>query len=313
MRRLAGIILFALGLVLVICSIARILPGAASPGAYAIFIGLIVFGLSFIKPHTNGAEAPAPLSPAERITGIFYEPARVFQNLRYHPRWLAAFVVIALLGISAGFGGILYTVAFTQRVTPEVIAATMIDKVIESGWIPPAQAPEIREQAIELAKSPVQRVTGPLTQVGTLFLLMLVLAALYLVAVIAFGGRMNYWQALSVATYASLPPAVVQGLLSLLLLYLKAPDEIDPIRGQRGLARLDLGLLFSPAEHPYLYTAGSMIGIISLYGLWLTATGLRNTAERVSQATAWTIALLFWAIGLILAVSMAAIFPSFVS
>lgn len=313
MRRLAGIILFALGLVLVICSIARILPGAASSGAYAIFIGLIVFGLSFIKPHTNGAEAPAPLSPAERITGIFYEPARVFQNLRYHPRWLAAFVVIALLGISAGFGGILYTVAFTQRVTPEVIAATMIDKVIESGWIPPAQAPEIREQAIEMAKSPVQRVTGPLSQVGTLFLLMLVLAALYLLAVIAFGGRMNYWQALSVATYASLPPAIVQGLLSLLLLYLKAPDEIDPIRGQRGLARLDLGLLFSPVEHPYLYTAGSMVGIISLYGLWLTATGLRNTAERVSQATAWTIALLFWVIGVILAVSMAAIFPSFVS
>jgi hypothetical protein len=101
--------------------------------------------------------------------------------------------------------------------------------------------------------------------------------------------------------------------LSLLLLYLKSPDEIDPIRGQRGLARLDLGLLFTPAEHPYLYTAGSMIGVISLYGLWLTATGLRNTGERVSTTNAWIIALILWAIGLLLAVSLAAIFPSFVT
>jgi hypothetical protein len=313
MRRLAGIVLFALGLVLVVCGLARILPGAASPGAYAIFIGLIVFGLSFIKPQVNGADAPQPLSPAERIAGIFYEPARVFQNLRYYPRWLAAFVVIALLGISAGIGGVIYSLAFTQRVTPEVIAATTIDKVIESGWIPPDRAPQIREQAIETAKSPVARVSGPLSQVGTLFIILLVLAALYLLAVTVFGGRINYWQALSVATYASLPPAIVQGLLSLLLLYLKSPDEIDPIRGQRGLARLDLGLLFSPAEHPYLYTAGSMIGVISLYGLWLTATGLRHTGERVSTTTAWTIALILWAIGLLLGVSMAAIFPSFVS
>lgn len=313
MSRLAGIILFALGLVLVVCGLTRILPGTASPGAYAIFLGLIVFGLSFIKPHRNEADAPAPLSPAERITAIFYEPSRVFQNLRYHPRWLAAFVVIALLGISAGVGGVIYNVAFTQRLTPEVIAGTTIEKVIESGWIPPDRVAQVREQAIETAKSPVARVTTPLSQVGTLFLIMLVLAALYLLGVIVFGGRINYWQALSVATYASLPPAIVQGLLSLLLLYLKSPDEIDPIRGQRGLARLDLGLLFSPAEHPYLYTAGSMIGVISLYGLWLTATGLRNTGERVSQTTAWTIALILWAIGLLLAVSLAAIFPSFVS
>ena len=81
MRRLAGIILFALGLVLVVCGIARILPGAASPGAYAIFIGLIVSASVLSSGKRAVRNAPAPLSPAESIAGIFYEPARVFQNL----------------------------------------------------------------------------------------------------------------------------------------------------------------------------------------------------------------------------------------
>lgn len=313
MRRIVGIILFVVGLLIVICAVIRILPGAASTGAFAMFIGLLVFGLSFIRPHQPGADAPPPLSPAERILGIFYEPTHVFHNLRYHPRWLAAFLIIALLGISAGFPGLIYNIAFTQRVTPEVIAATTIDKVIESGWIPPDRAPQIRVQAIEMAKSPVGRVTQPLNQVGTIFLVMLILAGLYLLGVIAFGGRMNYWQALAVVTYSSLPPAVIRGLLSLLLLYVKSPDDIDPIKDQRGLARLDLGLLFSPAEHPYLYVAGGFIGVVSLYGLWLTATGLRNTGERISTSTAWITTLMLWAIGLLLSVALAAIFPSFVS
>ncbi|HYY59485.1 MAG TPA: YIP1 family protein [Pyrinomonadaceae bacterium] len=313
MRRLVGIVIFALGLLLLICGVTRILPGVVSTGAFAMLVGLLVFGLSFIGRHEAGEGAPPPLSPAERIAGVFYEPARVFQNLRYHPRWLAAFLVIAVCGISLGVPGILYNVAFTQRLTPEAIATATMDKLIESGWIPPAKATEMREQAIEMAKSPAARVTTPLNQVGMIFIIMLVLAALYLLGVLAFGGRINYWQALSVVTYAALPPAIVQGLLSLLLLYLKSPDEIDPIKGQRGLARLDLGLLFSPAEHPYLYVAGGMIGVISLYGLWLTATALRNTSERISTTAAWTITLILWAIGLLLALASAAIFPSFVS
>ncbi|HEV2913169.1 MAG TPA: YIP1 family protein [Pyrinomonadaceae bacterium] len=313
MRRLVGIAIFVVGLVLMVCGVTRLVPGVTSTGAFAMFVGLLVFGLSFIRPHEAGEGAPPPLSPAERIAGVFYEPARVFQNLRYHPRWLAAFLVIAICGISFGIPGILYNVAFTQRVTPEVIATATIDKVIESGWIPPDKAPLMREQAIEMARSPAVRVTTPLNQVGTLFIIMLIVAALYLLAVIAFGGRIDYWQALSVVTYASLPTALIQGLLSLLLLYLKSPDDLDPIKGQRGLARLDLGLLFSAAEHPYLYVAGNMIGVISLYGLWLTATGLRHTSERLSTTTAWIIALILWAIGLLLALASAAIFPSFVS
>ena len=306
MRRIAGVIISVVGLVLLVLGIAKVVAGVAPTGGLAMLVGLIVFGLSFIRPHLAGPDAPPPLTAFERVAGVFYEPARVFQNLRYHPRWLAAFLVMTLCSVA-------YQIAFVQRLTPEVIVGTTIDKTAESGFIPADKVEEIKQQQIEAAKSPVGKITGPLGQIGATFIVMLAFAGIYLLCVIAFGGRMNFWQALSVAMHASLPPVVIQSLLSILLLYLKSPDDIDPIKGQRGLVRADLGILFSPADHPYLYTIAGFFGIITLYGLWLTATGLHNTAESLSKSSAWIIAILLWGLGLLLALGAAAVFPSFVT
>lgn len=310
MRRIAGVILFVVGVLFIIVGITKIVPGGRSllgTGAFALLIGLVVFGLSFIKQTELASGAEPPLSPAQKIAGIFFEPARIFQNLRVHPRWLAAFLVIALCSV-------IYQAAFTQRMTPEVITGAQIDKTVESGFIPADKAPQIREDAIETAKTPLAKISGPLNVVGGIFLVMLVFAGLYLLCVTALGGRMNFWQALAVTVYASLPVIVVQNLLSLVLLYVKSPDDINPIRAQqRGLVRADLGILFSPAEHPYLYTLGGTIGILTIYGLWLTATGLRNGGERVSTGTAWSATLVLWGLGVLLVLCLAALFPSFIS
>jgi hypothetical protein len=71
--------------------------------------------------------------------------------------------------------------------------------------------------------------------------------------------------------------------------------------------------LFQPAQHPILFVAASAIGVLSFYGLWLKATGLRNGGEKVSSGAAWGTAILFWALGLGLALTVTAIFPSFIS
>lgn len=306
MRRIVGVVIFVIGLLLVGLGVAGILPGATRPGGFVAFIGIVVFGLSFIKGPEPGPDAPPPLSPIERITGVFYEPARIFQNLRYHPRWLAGFLVIAIFSA-------IYHVAFVQRLTPEVIALAPIEKTIEGGWIPADKADEIRERTREDAKTPVARVAGPLLEIGGIFLFLVFLSALLLLLALIFGGRLNFWQALCVAVYSTLPPFVIEKSLSLILLYIKSPDDIDPIKGQRTLVRADFGILFSPANHPYLYVFGGFLGLITLYGLWLEATGLRHTGEKISSASAWTIALILWGIGLLFALGAAALFPTFVT
>lgn len=307
MRRIIGIIIFALGILFLVAGLTKVVQGVTGTSIFAIFIGLAVFGLSFIPQPDSGPEAPPPLPPADRVTGVFYEPERVFKNLRYHPRWLAAFLVIVVFSLT-------YQLAFTQRVTPERIAGEMADKIIEGGWLQnsPISPEEFKARRIEEAKAPIGRVTGALGLIGGTLIFMLLLAGLYLLCVMAFGGRINFWQSLSVATYGSLPPVVISTILSLILLYVKSPEDIDATKGSRGLARADLGLLFSPAQHPLLFVIGSFIGVFSIYGWWVTVSGIHNTATKISKASAWTIALLLWLLGLVLVLILSAIFPSFV-
>lgn len=306
MRRIVGVVLFAVGVILIVLGALKIFPGVLQTGIFAVVIGAVAFGLSFIKRPEPGPQAPPPLSPFERVTGIFFEPTRIFQNLRWHPRWLAAFVVISICAV-------IYHVAFVQRLTPEVIALAPIEKTIEGGWIPADKAEQVKEEGREAARSPVTRITGPLTEIGGIFLFMVFLAALLLLLGLIFGGRLNLWQALCIAMYSSMPIIVIDKLLSLILLYIKAPEDIDPIKGGRTLVKADLSILFSPAAHPYLYVLGGFLGLLTLYGLWLEATGLRHTGEKISSASAWTIALILWFIGLVFALAAAALFPTFVT
>jgi hypothetical protein len=106
---------------------------------------------------------------------------------------------------------------------------------------------------------------------------------------------------------------VIQKVLSLVILYVKAPEDIHPILGQESLVQDNLGVLFSPADHPVLFVLATSIGVLSFYGLWLKATGLRYGATKVSSGAAWGVAITFWLLGLMLITIITALFPNFIS
>ena len=102
-------------------------------------------------------------------------------------------------------------------------------------------------------------------------------------------------------------------LLGLVLLYLKAPDDIHPILGQETLVQDNLGVLFCPANHPVIFVLATSIGILSFYSLWLKYTGLRNGGTKVSSGTAWGVAIMFWILGTLAITGLTALFPNFIS
>lgn len=285
---------------------AVVLPGTIGVGLGLMFASLLLLGLSFIQHPAPGPDAPVPLSQVEGITRIFYAPSRVFLNLRAHPRWMAAFAVIALCTT-------VYSLAFTHRITHQRIAEAKAKRLIESGWLPQAQKARIREERLKAAESHVARISGVASQVVGIFVFLVISAALYLLGIILLGGRINFWQSLSVAAYAALPPSVIQTAGSLILLYSVSPDEINPIKGQQGLIQDHLGLLFNPATRPYLYTAASYVGLLVGYRLWLSAIGLTRAGERVSSGIAWTTVLTIVGLKLLLALAVVVLFPGFVS
>lgn len=304
--RKPAIVLFAIGLLIVIGGIAKFIPGGTGTGAAVAFWGVLLFALSFIRLPKVAPDAAPPMSAMGRLAGVFYEPSQVFKNLRSHPTWLAGLLLIALLNIA-------YSVAFTQRLTPERIVTYTADKMAQNTWIPAEAVQQARDEGLEQAKNPVQRVGTAIKSVVGTFVFICVLGALYMLGVLVFGGRINFWQALVVLIYSWVPIVVIQKVISLILLFIKSPDDIHPIMGQETLVQDNLGVLFDPAKNPVLFVTASSIGLLSFYGLWLKATGLRHGGQKVSKGAAWGVAILFWVLGLIFIVSITALFPSFIS
>ncbi|HEX8282324.1 MAG TPA: YIP1 family protein [Pyrinomonadaceae bacterium] len=304
--RTIAYIVFGVGILLILAAAVLKVPIGMGPGGALAFLGLALFGLSFIPVARPLEDSPAPMSFPAKLAGIFFEPSSVFRNLRAHPRWLAALILMSLLAFA-------YSTAFTQRLTPERIVNFTTDKVAEQFKLPPERVAEMKDQQIADAKAPGKVAGNAVTTFAGAFVIYCLIGGLCMLLVLLFGGRLGFWQALSVAVWAGLPPAIIGRVLSLVLLYLKDPDDIHPVLGQGGLVTDNLGALVKPGEHPILFALLSAFGVLAFYHLWLTATGLRNASERLSKGSAWTIALLFWGIGLLFAVASGALFGGFIS
>ena len=302
----AGVALVVVGIIVLIGGIANFIPGGLGTGGAICVLGVLFVGLSFTS-LPNVPDAPPPMSTAGTLAGIFFEPTSVFRNLRAHPQWLAAILIMGCLNAA-------YLAAFYQRLTPERIVDFTFEKLKDSPIKPPEDQMAIaRQQALDTAKLPLARAGNAIKTIVGVFFVIAFFAALYLLGVLAFGGRMHFWQAYAVAAYAAFPVLVIQKVISFMILFVKSPDDIHPLIGQETLVTDNLGILFKAAEHPVLFVAASAIGILSFYKLWLTATGLREGGYKVSSSAGWGVAITLWVLGLLLGLAIASIFPSFLS
>jgi len=299
---------FVLGVIFLVGGFAKFLPGGIGTGAILCFLGILWFALTFIR-RPPIAETEARMSWFEKVTGIFYEPARVFRNLRIHPYWLGALLTIWVLTQ-------IYSIAFIQRITPERIVDHTVEKLSQMGppFAPPPEALDrIRSDQMDALKNPVQRVGTALKSLVGLFVLGAIGAGISLLLLLVFGGRANFWQVLAVTFYATVPIVAIQKILGLVILYLKSPDDLHPILNQETTLQDNLGILLSPANHPILFVMASFIGFTSLYGLWLRAKGLHYGSTKVSKGAGWGVAICLWVILLLFATILTALFPGFIS
>lgn len=309
MNRLAGIVIAIIGLMVIVLSVLKVIPGLTQTGIALTLLGVLIIGLSFVqKPETD--DTPR-MSTAETLTAIFYSPGEVFQNLRRHPRWLAALLIMSVL--SAVFFNL-----FLYRLTPERVTNYTIDKTLEMPMI--ANSEEARKnveagraQTVEQNKNPILRGGQAVnTFVGQVFLYAFFGLIFFLFA-LAMGGVMNYWQAFSAAVYASFPVSVIRFVLNSIILFIKDPTDIHPILGQSSLIQDNLNFLVSPAANPVLYSLLSAISLLVIYSLWLTATGLKNTGEKVSPTIAWSATLTVFVIMVLFGAIISWMFSGFMS
>ncbi len=307
MNRIAGIIVAAIGLLIAVLSVLKIVPGLTTTGVSLILLGGLIIGLSFVgKPET---EDTPRMSTPDTLTKIFYAPAEVFQNLRRHPRWLVAILIMSVLS------AIFYN-AFLFRLTPERVTNYAIDKTLEMPIMNDEAKRQVesgRAEAIEESKSPVVRAGQAINGfVGQVFLYAF-LGLIFFLFALSMGGKMNFWQAFAAAVYASFPIAVIRFVLNTAILFLKDPTDIHPILGQGSLIQDSLNFLAEPSQSPILYSLLSAFSLFAFYWIFMNVIGLKNAGERVSPTIAWSAALTVFFIGVVLSVMLAFLFPSFIS
>lgn len=299
---------FALGVIVAVGGVAKFLPGGIGTGAALCFLGILWFALSFIR-RPPIADAEGRMSWFEKVTGVFYEPARVFRNLRVHPYWLGALLTIWVLTQ-------IYSTAFIQRITPERIVDHTVEKISQMGppFAPPPEAlDKLRSDQMDALKNPVQRVGTALKSLVGIFVFGALAAGIALLLLLVFGGRANFWQVLAVTFYATVPIIAIQKILGLAILYLKAPEDLHPILNAETTLQDNLGILLSPANHPILFVMASFIGFTSFYGLWLRAKGLHYGSTKVSKGAGWGVAICLWLLLLLFVTILTALFPGFIS
>jgi hypothetical protein len=307
MNRLAGIIVAVAGVLIAGLGLLNIIPGIGYTGFLLLLLGILLIGLSFIpRPETKDAER---MSTPSTLVNIFFSPSEVFQNLRRHPRWLAAVLIMSVL--SAVFLNL-----FLYRLTPDRVTNYTIDKTLEISFI--ANNADARKgveagraKALADNKNPVLRAAQAVNSlVGQIFLYAF-LALVFFLFTLVMGGAINYWQAFSAAVYAAFPVAVLRFVLNTIVLFIKDPGDIHPVLGQSSLIQDNLGFLVNAAENPLLYVLLSSFSLLMFYWLWMNATGLKNAGEKVSSATAWTATLTIFGVILLLGITTALFFPSF--
>src|SRR5574338_1020702 len=95
MNRIAGIAVAVVGLIIAILGAVKIVPGITQPGVVLILLGGLIIGLSFID-GPEGDDTPRMSTPST-LANIFFAPSEVFRDLRRHPRWLVALLIISVM------------------------------------------------------------------------------------------------------------------------------------------------------------------------------------------------------------------------
>lgn len=231
---------------------------------------------------------PPQMSEISTVANIFFEPGRVFEDLKRKPRFIIGGIIIALL-VTA------YTFGLTSKIGEAGIRRAVLEQIEKSPQTS-SMSQEQKNSAVEMNLT-IQKYTRYAVPIFV-FISFLIGGLFYFLGSKAFGGSGGFLHALSVWIYSSIPPTVVAMLANFIVLMLKSADEIDLTASQRGVIHANPGILLDGKAMPVLTTVVSTLDLFMIWGWILAAIGLRIT-NRLSSGSSWAVVIIIALIGLV--------------
>jgi len=220
---------------------------------------------------------PEPLPPHEmnegaRLIGVFFSPGKTFVEIARKPRWWIPVILLAVLGT-------IYLNAFTRRVGWESVIRPAIERLPNTQSMTPQQ----REQAIATASRLYQYLGYGGSAVGTLFYVFVVAVLMMFLFDTMMSAGIGLKRMMAIVAYGFLPLAI-QTLLSMVVLFLKDPEEFN----LQNPLMFNVGAYLSPDSPAALRALGSSIDVFSLWIIVLLAIGVCSAARKMGFGKAFS-------------------------
>jgi hypothetical protein len=197
------------------------------------------------------------MSEAARLAGVFFSPGKAFADIARRPRWWIPVILSAILST-------VFLNAFTQRVGWESVIRPAIERSPNTQNM---TAPQ-REQLIR-------------TPVLALFYVFIVAVILMFLFDTLMSAGIGLKRMMGIVAYGFLPLAI-QTVLSMVVLYLKEPDEFN----LQNPLMFNLGAYLSPDSPAALRALGSSLDLFSLWIIVLLGIGVAAAARKMSVGKA---------------------------
>jgi hypothetical protein len=211
-----------------------------------------------------------------RLVGVFYAPARTFEEIGRRPTWLLPLLLWIACSVAVW-------VVMTPRVDWE---QTMRDRIESSGQ-------NVSQERMERILEGQQKFTWIYYVIAGGFpvILALCLSALFWLAFKAFGWELSFRQSLGVTNHAFLP-AVLGSVLLLPLLFRQ--EKVDLARVDE-ILRSNPSFLVDRKESPAVHSLLSSLDLFALWVLALLVVGYA-AAAKISPGRSAAVIVTLWAL-----------------
>jgi len=236
----------------------------------------------------RGLEPTAEMSFGERLTGVYFEPAKTFHSVDRKPTWLGMYILVAIL-----------TVGVTYALTMRMDYRTYMTKAMQMNPLTRNLSEEQLEQILAREPGAFQRYSGIFFAPIGVLVGYLILATVFLVVFILMGASIGFRKSMAATVWGMGPPGIIVAILGIVFVMVKDPQTLD-INVVNNVVS-NLGPLVSSKDQPFVHSLLSSIDLFSIWTIYLLSVGFAAVSDRKltpgKAATGIVVLWLLWVVG----------------
>jgi hypothetical protein len=244
-------------------------------------------------------EAPKPKSFFSRIGGVYASPRDAFGEIGRAPRVLVPMIILIIISMLVGF-------YLSRNLDMESMLASQMESAVQQGRMTQQQ---VEQQMVFMSKFVgVQLILG--SAFSSLLLVLVIAGYAKLVSAIS-GAESRFKPLLSVTIYVLIAISVIQSGLTVLIMQLKGPGEVD-LAHVGSVVASSLGAILTSimgdnALPKFVIGLANAVDAFAIWKIVLLAIGYSVVSKKLKTGTAASWLVLAYAIYAVIAAAASSI------